>query len=75
MVGGEINHGVVEVLKKEYDLDHANVTFKEIAPMDARRAIQAKEVSALLLVAPLNERYLSLVNGLFRESPNSALGC
>src|SRR6201992_1469911 len=72
VVGGEINHGVVEVLKKEYDLGHANVTFKDIAPMDARRAIQAKEVSALLLVAPLTERYLTLVQGLFRESPNSA---
>jgi hypothetical protein len=72
VVGGEINHGVVDVLKKEYDLGHANVTFKDIAPMDARRAIQAKEVSALLLVAPLTERYLNLVKGLFRESPNSA---
>ena len=32
VVGGEINHGVVEVLKKEYDLGHANVIFKDIAP-------------------------------------------
>src|ERR1700743_1717846 len=72
VVGGEINHGVVEVLKKEYDLGHANVTFKDIAPMDARSAIQAKEVSVLLLVAPLTERYLTFVKGLFRESPNSS---
>jgi ABC-type nitrate/sulfonate/bicarbonate transport system substrate-binding protein len=43
VVGGEVNHGVVEVLKKEYDLGHANVTFKDIAPLDARRALQAKE--------------------------------
>jgi TRAP-type uncharacterized transport system substrate-binding protein len=72
VVGGEINHGVVEVLKKEYDLGHANVTFKDIAPSDARRAIQAKEVSVLLMVVPLTERYLTLVKSLFRESPNSA---
>src|ERR1700733_270680 len=72
VVGGEINHGVVEVLKKEYDLGHANVTFKDVAPSDARRAIQAKEVSVLLMVLPLTERYLTLVKGLFRESPNSA---
>ena len=32
VVGGEINHGVVEALKKEYDLGRANVTFKDIAP-------------------------------------------
>jgi TRAP-type uncharacterized transport system substrate-binding protein len=52
VVGGEINHGLVEVLKKEYDLGRANVTFKDIAPADVRRAVQAKEVSALLLVIP-----------------------
>ncbi|MDB5603263.1 MAG: TRAP-type uncharacterized transport system substrate-binding protein [Bradyrhizobium sp.] len=70
VVGGEINHGVVEALKKEYDLGRANVTFKDIAPLDARRAVQAKEVSALLLVVPLTEKYLSLVKSLFREGPN-----
>jgi hypothetical protein len=72
VVGGEINHRLVEVLKKEYDLGRSNVVFKDIAPMDARRAIQSKEVSVLLLVVPLSERYLSLVKGLFRERQNSA---
>jgi TRAP-type uncharacterized transport system substrate-binding protein len=72
VVGGEINHGVVEALKKEYDLGQANVTFKDIAPADARRAVQAKEVAALLLVIPLTDRYLSLVKGLFHESANSS---
>jgi TRAP-type uncharacterized transport system substrate-binding protein len=72
VVGGEINHGIVEALKKEYDLGHANVDFKDIAPADARRAVQSKEVSALLLVAPLTERHLSFVKGLFREGPNSS---
>jgi TRAP-type uncharacterized transport system substrate-binding protein len=72
VVGGEINHGVVEVLKKEYDLGHANVVFKDIAPADARHAVQTKQVSALLLVTPLNGKYLSFVKGLFPESPNSS---
>ena len=72
VVGGEINHHVVDVLKKEYDLAYANVTFKDIAPLDARNAVQSKEVSALLLVMPLTERYLTFVKGLFRESPNSS---
>jgi TRAP-type uncharacterized transport system substrate-binding protein len=70
VVGGEINHGVVEVLKKEYELGHANVVFKDIAPSDARRAVQTKEVSALLLVMPLTEKNLSFVKSLFREGPN-----
>ena len=70
VVGGEINHGVVDVLKKEYDLDRANVIFRDIAAGDARRAVQSKDVSVLLLVVPLTERYLSLVRGLFPESQN-----
>ncbi|MBU6461172.1 MAG: ABC transporter substrate-binding protein [Bradyrhizobium sp.] len=72
VVGGEINHRVVEALKKEYDLGRANVMFKDIAPLDTRRALQTKEVSALLLVLPLTERYLTLVKSLFREGPNSS---
>jgi len=72
VVGGEINHGVVDALKKEYDLDRANVVFRDIAPADARRAVQSREVSALLLVVPLTERSLSYVRGLFPESQNSS---
>jgi TRAP-type uncharacterized transport system substrate-binding protein len=71
VVGGEINHGIVDVLKKEYNLGHANVTFRDIAPADARRAVQSKQVSALLLVVPLTEKYLTFVKGLFPEGPNS----
>jgi len=72
VVGGEINHGVVEVLKKEYDLGNANVVFKDIAPADARRAVQSKEVAALLLVVPLTDKNMSFVKGLFREGLNSS---
>src|ERR1700760_4454099 len=72
VVGGEVNHGVVDALKKEYDLARANVTFKDIAPQEARNAIQTKQVSALLLVTPLTERYLTMVRDLFRETPNSS---
>lgn len=71
VVGGDINQAVVDALKKEYDLGSANVTFKNIAPADARRAVQAKEVQALLLVLPLTDRNLSFVRGLFREGANS----
>ena len=72
VVGGEINRGVVDVLKKEYDLAQANVTFKDVAPADARRMVQSKEVSALLLVAPLTGKYLAFVRGLFGDSQNAS---
>ena len=38
---------------------------------DARRALQSKEVGALLLVAPLTERHLAWIKGLFRESASA----
>jgi len=64
VVGGEINQRIVDALKKEYDLAD-KVTFKNIAPADAPRAIQSKEASAFLVVVPLNEKYLVLVRRFF----------
>jgi hypothetical protein len=58
------------VLSKEYGLDRAKV-FKDVALSDARRAIQSKEVSALLIVIPLAEKYLSLVRGFFQQGPKT----
>src|SRR3984885_15683924 len=72
VVGGEINHHVVEALKKEYDLDRANVTFKDLTPLEVRQAVQTKQVAALILVTPLTDRYISLIKGLFRETATSA---
>jgi TRAP-type uncharacterized transport system substrate-binding protein len=51
VVGGEANSKVVDVLTKEYDLT-SKVSFKNIAPADARQAIQSKSVSALIVVIP-----------------------
>ncbi len=68
VVGGEINQKMVDVLTKEYDLARANVVFKNLAPADTRRALESKEVSAILIVIPLTEKYLSLVRGLFPQS-------
>ena len=68
VVGGAINQKVVEVLTKEYDLTKAGVTFKNIAPADTRRAIETKEVGAILIVIPLTEKYLTLVRNLFPQN-------
>jgi TRAP-type uncharacterized transport system substrate-binding protein len=65
VVGGENNQKIVGVLTKTYELDRANVVFKNLALADTRRAFDAKEVHAVLIVAPLTEKYLSLVRGLF----------
>ena len=38
VVGGDINQKIVSVLTKEYDLVHANMEFKTLAPADAARS-------------------------------------
>jgi TRAP-type uncharacterized transport system substrate-binding protein len=66
VLGGDTNARIVDLLSKEYGLDRPKV-FKDIALPDARRAIQSKEVSALLVVVPLAEKYLSLVRDIFAQ--------
>jgi TRAP-type uncharacterized transport system substrate-binding protein len=66
VIGGDANARIVDVLSKEYGLDRAKV-FKDIALPDARRAVQSREVGALLVVIPLAEKYLSLVRDIFAQ--------
>jgi TRAP-type uncharacterized transport system substrate-binding protein len=66
VIGGDANSKVADVLSKEFGLDRAKV-FKDIALPDARRALQSKEVNALLVVIPLTEKYLSLVREFFQQ--------
>jgi TRAP-type uncharacterized transport system substrate-binding protein len=72
VIGGDANTRIVDVLSKEFGLDRAKV-FKDIALPDARRAIQSKEVSALLVVIPLAGKYLSLVRDFFQQGGSKAL--
>ncbi|KWV60429.1 C4-dicarboxylate ABC transporter substrate-binding protein [Bradyrhizobium macuxiense] len=65
VIGGDANRKLIKVLTDEYDLTRAGVTFKALAPADARRALDAKDVRAVLLVSPLTEKYLSLLRDLF----------
>jgi TRAP-type uncharacterized transport system substrate-binding protein len=64
IVGGEVNHHLAEVLSKEYDLAGARVQFRDLTAAEARQAVQAKQVSALLVAIPLTEKYLSLVRDM-----------
>jgi TRAP-type uncharacterized transport system substrate-binding protein len=70
VIGGDANTKIVDVVSKEYGLDRAKV-FKDIALPDARRAIQSKEVGALLVVIPLAEKYLSQVRDIFQHGPKA----
>jgi TRAP-type uncharacterized transport system substrate-binding protein len=67
VLSGETNTRIVEVLNNAYDLARNKVVFKNLGLEDARQAIQSKQVSALLVVIPLTEKYLTLVKGLFPQ--------
>src|SRR6195952_2031648 len=70
VIGLETNSKLVEVLSKEYGLDGAKV-FRDVALPDARNALQSKQISALLVVIPLSQKYLSLVRGFFQQGPKA----
>jgi TRAP-type uncharacterized transport system substrate-binding protein len=70
VIGAEANSKLVDALSKEYGLVPAKV-FKDVTLADARHALQSKEISALLVVIPLSQKYLSLVRGFFQQGPKA----
>jgi TRAP transporter TAXI family solute receptor len=71
VISGDANSKIADVLSKEYGLDRDKV-FKDVALPDARRAIQSKEVAALLIAIPLAEKYLSLLRDIFQQGPKAS---
>lgn len=71
VVGGDSNKRLMKVLSDEYDFARSGVTLKNLTLLDARRALETKEVRAILIVMPLAERYLTLLRGLFPQGAKS----
>ena len=72
VIAADINRKIVQALMDEYDLGRAGVTFKDLPPTDARRALDAKEVRAILVVVPLSEKYLAMVRGFLPHKTRAA---
>lgn len=68
VIGGDINKRLIKLLTDEYDLARAGVTFKDLAPPDVRRALDTKEVRAILVVMPLVDKYLAMLRSLFPQN-------
>jgi TRAP-type uncharacterized transport system substrate-binding protein len=68
VIGEEANSRLIDALSREYGLARIK-GFEEVALADARHALQTKEISALLMVIPLSEKYLALIRGLFQQNP------
>jgi hypothetical protein len=54
-------------LNNSYNLARNKAVFKNLSLEEARQAVQSKQVSALLVVIPLTEKYLTLVKGFFQQ--------
>jgi TRAP-type uncharacterized transport system substrate-binding protein len=67
VLGGEANARIVDVLNNSYNLVRNKTVFKNLSLEEARQAVQSKAVSALLVVIPLTEKYLTLVKGFFPQ--------
>ncbi len=65
VVGGDSNKRLIKVLSDEYDFARSGVTLKNLALPDVRRALETKEVRAILIVMPLADRYLTLLRRPF----------
>ena len=71
VIGGDTNKRLIKILTDEYGLAQAGVTFKNFALPDIRRALELKEVRALLVVMPLSDKYLSMLRGFFPQTPGT----
>ncbi|MFZ5689862.1 MAG: TAXI family TRAP transporter solute-binding subunit [Pseudomonadota bacterium] len=65
VVGGPVNKRIASVLDTEYDLTRNKTKFVDLALPDVAGAIQGKKVQALLIVAPISGRYLSMLRNFF----------
>lgn len=68
VVGGNMDKRLIKLLTDEYDLTRAGVTFKDLSVPDVRRALETKEVRAILVVMPLVDKYLAMLRGLFPQN-------
>jgi TRAP-type uncharacterized transport system substrate-binding protein len=65
VVGATINKHLIDALDKEYDLTRSKTQFKDLMPADIAAAVKSKQVQALIIVAPISERYISQIRTLF----------
>ena len=70
VAGGALNHGIVELLTKEYNLLRGR--FVDLDLSDVRQAIETKQVSALLVVMPVTDQNLARLRALIPVHPGAA---
>jgi hypothetical protein len=74
VISADTNRQVIAAITKEYALDSAKVSFKNLTLADVPQAFQTKQIQALLVVLPLSEKYIAMVRDLFPRNAKASLG-
>ena len=70
----DLNRRVVQAITKEYDLNSAKTNFRDLSLKDVAQSVQSKQVSAVLIVRPITEKYLAMVRDLFPHQAKHTTG-
>ena len=74
VVAGDTNRQVVAAITSGYALETTKVQFKDLTPAEVPRALQAKQIQALLVVIPISEKYLAMLREAFPRTAKGSLG-
>ena len=74
VISADTNRQVIAAITKEYALDSAKVSFKNLTPADVPQAFQTKQIHALLVVLPLSEKYIAMLRDIFPRNAKASLG-
>ena len=70
----DLNRRVVEAITKEYDLNPTKTNFRDLSLKDVAQLVQSKQISAVLVVRPITEKYLTVVRDLFPHQAKHTTG-
>lgn len=73
VIGGDVNRPIVAALKQVYQFDRADVRFLDVAIADGAATLLSGQAQALLVVAPLTEKYLTKIRQLFRQAAKGSV--
>jgi TRAP transporter TAXI family solute receptor len=74
VLAADTNRQVVAAITKEYALEAAKVSFKNLTPPEVPQAFQTKQIQALLVVLPLSEKYITMLRDIFPRTSKAPLG-
>ena len=73
VLANEINGRLVDAIDKVYDLTKGRARIRNLSMTELPKAVQAKQIQALLVVMPLTEKYLAMLRDLAPKGGKQSL--